>query len=103
MKFSLGVIVGIIISYTIFRFRGVIHTPFWSSFGTIGQWVGSILTATALSVAFRKDKPRLNFECLIMPTKGSFTYLHISALSTSYIPLTVHRFCIIHPKFKNRF
>lgn len=99
MKFSIGFILGITVSYMIFKLKGLIHTPFWSSFGTLGQWVGAILTATALYMALRKDNPRLNFETLLMPTQGGFTFLHISGLSTSYIPLTVHRFCIIHPKY----
>lgn len=99
MKFSIGFVVGITVSYFILKLKGVIQTPFWSSFGTLGQWVGAILTATALYMALKKDKPKLNFEVLSMPTQGGFTFLHFSGLSASYIPLTVHRFCIIHPKY----
>ena len=99
MTFVLGMLFGIISMVGFLVVNGRIGSSFWSSFGSLGQWVGAIITSIALYYAVRKDEPRIRLEALRIP-KQSYISVSFLALSASYIPVTINRFCIISSKFK---
>lgn len=69
----------------------------WDAIGAMGQWFGGIITAAAVYIAMRKDKPKIVIEVKTNPVMDGKYNLMIFATNVGHVPVSIKGYAVRYP------